>query len=76
MLKDTTREIEDLQNRLWMAKTPQERAVFASAMFAANRDAIIATIPKGLSRGEFKRQLYFRTYGEHLPENIFKDEKP
>lgn len=74
MLKDTTREIELLQNELWMKKTPQERAEFASAMFAANRDVVIQSLPTGLSKGEFKRQLYLRTYGEHLPDDYFKDE--
>lgn len=76
MLKDTTADIERLQNELWMKRTPQQRAEFASAMFAANRDAIIASLPKGLSDREFKRQLYFRTYGEYLPEDFFKDEEP
>lgn len=75
MLKDTTREIEELQNELWMKRTPQERARFASAMFAAARDAIIASLPKNLSEREFKRQLYYRTYGEPLPEDFFKDEE-
>lgn len=74
MLKDTTREIEELQNELWMKKTPQERARFASAMFAAAREAIIASLPEDLPEKEFKKQLYFRTYGEHLPEDFFEKE--
>jgi hypothetical protein len=74
MLKDTTREIEEMQNDLWMKRTPQERARFASAMFAAARKTIIASLPKDLSEREFKKQLYFRTYGEPLPEDFF-DEK-
>lgn len=73
MLMDTTREIEELQNELWMKRTPQERASFASSMFASCRKAIIASLPKDLSEKEFKRQLYFRTYGEHLPEDFFRD---
>lgn len=73
MMTDTTREIEEMQNELWMRKTPQERARFASAMFAAGRKAIIASLPKDLSEKEFKKQLYFRTYGEHLPEDFFKE---
>jgi hypothetical protein len=74
MLKDTTREIEEMQNELWMKRTPQERARFASAMFAAARNVIIESLPKDLSEREFKKQLYLRTYGEHLPEDFFKDE--
>ncbi len=71
MMKDTTREIEELQNELWMKKTPQERARFASTMFSAGRTALIASLPKDLSEEELKKQLYFRTYGEHLPDDFF-----
>lgn len=71
MLKDTTREIEEMQNDLWMKKTPQERARFASAMFAAARNTVIASLPKNLTEKEFKKQLYERTYGESLPEDFF-----
>jgi hypothetical protein len=74
MLMDTTREIEELQNELWMKRTPQERARFASSMFADCRKIIIASLPKNLSEKELKRQIYWRTYGEHLPEDFFKDE--
>ena len=72
MLTDTTREIEEMQNELWMKKTPQERARFASAMSAAGRKAVIASLPKNLSEREIKEQLYFRTYGEHLPDDFFR----
>lgn len=71
-MTDTTREIEEMQNELWMKKTPQERARFASAMFAAGKSVVIASLPKNLSDTEVKKQLYFRTYGEHLPEDFFK----
>jgi hypothetical protein len=72
MMSDTIREIEEMQNELWMKKTPQERARFASAMFAASKNAVIASLPKKLPAEEVKRQLYFRIYGEHLPEEFFK----
>lgn len=75
MLKDTTREIEELQNELWMKRTPQERARFASAMFAAARDTIVASLPKNLSEKELKKQIYERTYGEPLPADFFRDEE-
>lgn len=71
-MTDTTREIEELQNELWMKKTPQERARFASAMFAAGKNAVIASLPKNISDKDLKKQLYFRIYGENLPEEFFK----
>lgn len=74
MLSDTTKEIEELQNKLWMERTTEERAEFMFGMFATARRVIIASLPKDLSEKEFKKQLYFRTYGEHLPEDFFKDE--
>ena len=59
---------------LIMSLSPQERASVASALSAEHRARIIESLPDGLSRGEFKRLLYFRTYGEHLPDDFFKDE--
>ncbi len=75
MLMDTTREMEELQNELWMKRTTQERAEFMFGMFATARRVLINSLPKNLSEKEFKKQLYFRTYGEHLPEDFFRDEK-
>jgi hypothetical protein len=75
MLMDTTREMEELQNELWMKRTIQERAKFMFGMFATARRIIIQSLPKDLSEREFKKQVYFRTYGEHLPDDFFKDEK-
>lgn len=72
-MTDTTREIEEMQNELWMKKTPQERARFASTMFAAGKQAVIASLPKDLPEKELKKQLFYRIYGEHLPEDFFKD---
>jgi len=57
-----------------MSLTPQERASVSSAMSAEDRQRIVDSLPKGLSDREFKRELYFRTYGEHLPDDYFKDE--
>lgn len=70
---DTTREIEELQNELWMKRSVTERAEFMFGMFATARRVLIASLPKDLSEQEFKRQLYFRTYGEPLPEDFFDD---
>ena len=74
MLSDTSREIEEMQNDLWMKRSVRDRAKFMFGMFASARHAIISSLPPGLSDREFKDQIYFRTYGEHLPEDFFKDE--
>lgn len=72
MLKDTTREVEELQNRLWMERTPQQRAEFTSSMFSNAREIIIASLPPDLTEKEKIEQIYFRTYGEHLPADFFE----
>ena len=74
MLMDTTREIEEMQNRLWMERSVIDRAKFMFGMFATARRTMIASLPKDLSERELKEQIYFRTYGEHLPADFFKDE--
>jgi hypothetical protein len=73
MLKDTTPEIEKLQNDLWMKRSTAERAEFMFGMFATARRIMIESLPKNLSEKELKRQIYFRTYGEPLPDDFFKD---
>ncbi len=75
MLSDTSQEIEEMQNDLWMKRSSRERAKFMFGMFATARRAVIASLPSTLSAREFKEQLYFRTYGENLPDDFFKDEK-
>jgi hypothetical protein len=74
MIDDTSLEMWRLQNKLWMDRSVNERAESMFGMFALVRRAIIDSLPKDLSSNEFKRQLYFRTYGEHLPDDFFKDE--
>ncbi len=68
---DTDPEIVRLQNTLWMARSAQERNMFAARMHAAARRVAAATIEKGSSEREFKRRLYKRLYGEDLPADFF-----
>lgn len=65
-LGDDEREIATLYQKEW--------ELLALDLFAEFRRGIIASLPKDLPEREFKRQLYFRTYGEHLPDDYFKDE--
>jgi hypothetical protein len=72
-LKDTSREIEKIQFELMMRKTPSERIALACEMFMSARESFLASLPKNLSDREIKKQLYFRTYGEALPDDFFRD---
>lgn len=74
MFEDTSPEILRMQNRLWMERSVAQRAEAAFGLFALSRRAIIDSLPKDLSERDFKRQLYFRTYGEQLPDDFFKNE--
>lgn len=64
--------IARLQNELAMKKTPNERIEIANKMFVANREMILNSLPKDLPEEEIKKQLYFRTYGEELPDDFFE----
>jgi hypothetical protein len=71
-MNDTTPEMEKMQFELMMRKTPNERIALACEMFMSARELFLRSLPKDLSEREIKKQLYFRTYGEHLPDDFFK----
>ena len=71
-LKDTSPEIEKIQFALMMKKTPNERIALACEMFMSARESFLKSLPKDLSEKEIKKHLYFRTYGEQLPDDFFK----
>lgn len=70
-MKDTTPEIEKMQFELMLKMTPNERIEIACEMFMSARNLFLASLPKDLSEEEIKKRLYFRTYGEHLPDDFF-----
>jgi hypothetical protein len=72
LMTDTPKEIRRKQLEMMKKLSPDRRIELACEMFQTARDLIIASLPKDLSEEEFKRQLYFRTYGEHLPEDFFE----
>ncbi len=72
-MSDTTPEIEKMQFELMMNKTPNERIALSCEMFMSARELFLASLPKDLPEKEVKKQLYFRTYGEHLPNDFFKE---
>lgn len=72
-MSDTPADMRRLQFEMMRKLSSRRRIELACEMFQTAREMIIASLPAGLSEREFKRQLYFRTYGEHLPEDFFKD---
>ena len=71
-MNDTTPEMEKMQFELMMRKTSNERIALACEMFMSARELFLKSLSKDLPEGEIKKQLYFRTYGEHLPDDFFK----
>lgn len=74
-MRDTTAEIRRIQFEMMSRLSTNRRIELACQMYQTARELIIASLPKDLSEKEFKKQLYFRTYGEHLPEDFFKDDE-
>lgn len=75
-MNDTSAEIRRIQFEMMSRLSTNRRIELACEMFQTAREMIIASLPPNLSEKEFKKQLYFRTYGEHLPEDFFKDDNP
>jgi hypothetical protein len=71
IMNDTTVDIKRIQFEMMKKLSTNQRIAFACEMFQTAREIIIASLPPNLSDKEFKQQLYFRTYGEHLPDDFF-----
>jgi hypothetical protein len=74
-MKDTSPEMEKMQFEMMIKLGASKRIALGCEMFMAARQLIIESLPKDLPEKEFKKQLYYRTYGEHLPDDFFKDEE-
>lgn len=74
-MNDTLPEIEEMLDRMWLERSPQERAQAAASMFIAAREVIVTSLPKDLSPTEMKKQIYERTYGYPLPDDFKFSEK-
>jgi hypothetical protein len=68
---EESRKLENDNDEI-MSLSCNERVSIAGAMSAEHRHNIIESLPKDLSKKEFKKQLYFRTYGEYLPDDFFQ----
>lgn len=66
-MTDTPPEIAKIIHDRLMACTPEERFMMGIRSFDAAREMVLASMPKDLSREEFRRQYYRRIYGEEPP---------
>jgi hypothetical protein len=66
-MTDTPPEIEKLLRERLMARSNAERLLMGSRSFDAARAMVLASLPKVLSRDEWRRRFYERIYGERPP---------
>jgi len=49
-----------------MARSGEERFVMGAQMFESAREMVKASLPRGLSEAERRRQLFQRLYGKEI----------
>ena len=75
-MNDTSPEIARMVRERMMGLSGERRFLMGVAMFDAARRMILASLPAELSEAERRRQLYWRTYGEKLPDEVANWVKP
>jgi hypothetical protein len=65
-MTDTPPEIEQMMRDKIMARSGEERFIMGAQMFDSAREMVKASLPRGLSEAEQRRQLFKRIYGEEL----------
>jgi hypothetical protein len=65
-MTDTPPEIERIMRDKLMARSGEERFVMGAQMFDSAREMVKASLPRGLSEAEQRRQLFKRLYGKEI----------
>ena len=65
-MTDTPREVERMLRDNIMERSSEERFIMGAQMFDAACEMAKASLPRGLSEPERRRQLFKRIYGEEL----------
>jgi hypothetical protein len=68
---DTTREMEEMQNTLWMERSVDERAEMMFGMFACARSLMISSLPDGLSESQLKEQIFSKTRRNDAETDVY-----
>ena len=65
-MTDTPHEVERMLRDKIMERSGEERFIMGAQMFDAACEMVKASLPRGLSEAEQRRQLFKRIYGEEL----------
>ena len=65
-MTDTPPKIERIMRDKLMALSGEDRFVMGAQMFDSAREMIKASLPRGLSESEQRKQLFKRLYGKEL----------
>ena len=65
-MNDTPPEVERMLREKFMAPSGEERFVMGALMFDSAREMVKASLPRGLSEAEQRRQLFKRRYGNEI----------
>ena len=65
-MTDTAPEIERIMCGKLMARSGEERFLMGAEMFESAREMVKASLPRGLSEADERRQLFKRLYGKEL----------
>ncbi len=65
-MTDTPPEIDRMLRDKIMKRSGEERFIMGAEMFDAACEMVKASLPRGLSEAEQRRQLFKRIYGEEL----------
>jgi hypothetical protein len=69
---DTLPGIERIMRDKLMARSGEERFVMGAQMFDSAREMVKASLPRGLSKAEQRRQLFKRIYGMEIDPETFR----
>ncbi|HEV3147703.1 MAG TPA: hypothetical protein VGZ24_03575 [Chthoniobacterales bacterium] len=71
-MTDTLPGIERIMRDKLMARSGEERFVMGAQMFDSAREMVKASLPRGLSKAEQRRQLFKRIYGMEIDPETFR----
>jgi len=67
-MEDTSKEVNDIQQRIWMSMPVSDRLRACAEMFETAKSFARMNMPEGLSGEEEKRFIFEMIYGEPMPK--------